>query len=487
MEGYEGAIVLDPTPGIYLDDPIAVMDYASLYPSSIIEKNCSHETQIEDMSLIEKFTENEDYYKVTYENWVYRLKGKGNTVDKVIHETEKEKTCYFLTHEFMEKHGLGSKGIIPKVLEHLLEARKATKKRMKAEPDEFKYKVLDGLQLAYKVTANSVYGQLGARTSTVYKMNLAACTTAIGRSRINDASRGIEKWAEDAGRDKPEVIYGDTDSIFVKFSRQKEGELLVGKEALRDSIACGISAGKYITDMIHEEQGHGQQVLEYEKTFWPFILISKKRYTGDKYEFNTEDCKRTSMGIVLKRRDNAPIVKYVFGNVIEIIMMEKDFEKAKAWLIDTLQNIRSGHFDLSKFIITKSLRGYYKNPKQIAHKVLADRMAERDPGNKPKSNDRIPYAYIKLDEEITKDTKNPYKRGKRKGLARDIHVMQGDRIEHVDYIRLHNKVLDYDFYITNQIMNPVKQVLDLHMDPKETESLFAEIIAKIDKDKEKKI
>jgi len=472
MEGYEGAIVLEPTPGIYLDDPIAVMDYASLYPSSIIEKNCSHETQIEDMSLIETFTENEDYYKVTYENWVYRLKGKGNTVDKVIHETEKEKTCYFLTHKFMEKHGLGSKGIIPKVLEHLLQARKATKKRMKAEPDEFKYKVLDGLQLAYKVTANSVYGQLGARTSTVYKMNLAACTTSSGRSRINDASRGVVSWAEDAGREAPEVIYGDTDSIFVKFSRQRDGQLLAGKEALQDSIDCGIAAGDYITKMIHREQGHAQQVLEYEKTFWPFILISKKRYTGDKYELNTEDCKRTSMGIVLKRRDNAPIVKYVFGNVIEIIMMEKDFSKAKAWLVDTLQKIRLGEFDLSKFIITKSLRGYYKNPKQIAHKVLADRMTERDPGNKPRSNDRIPYAYIKLDEKLTKDSTNPYKSGPREGDARDIHVMQGDRIEHVDYIRSEKKELDYNFYITNQIMNPVKQVLDLHMDPKETAGLF---------------
>ena len=50
--------------------------------------------------------------------------------------------------------------------------------------------------------------------------------------------------------------------------------------------------------------------------------------------------------------------------------------------------------------------------------------------------------------------------------------MQGDRIEHVDYIRDNQKTLDYDFYITNQIMNPVKQVLDLVMDPKETEALF---------------
>ena len=126
-------------------------------------------------------------------------------------------------------------------------------------------------------------------------------------------------------------------------------------------------------------------------------------------------------------------------------------------------------FNLRFFIITKALRGYYKNPKQIAHKVLADRMSARDPGNKPKSNDRIPYAYIKLDDDILYDTDNPYKSGSRKGQPRLRNIMQGERIEHIDYIEETNRNsskkkihLDYEFYITNQIMNPVKQVLDLN-------------------------
>ena len=471
MMGYEGAIVLDPKPGIYLDDPIAVMDYASLYPSSIIEKNLSQETQIVDEELLESL-DPDDYHTIEYENWVYRLKGKGDAVEKVKDENEPIKTCYFLKPEFMQRHDMGDKGIIPKVLEHLLEARKDTKKRMKAEKDDFKYKVLDGLQLAYKVTANSVYGQLGARTSTIFKMNIAACTTAIGRERIGDAERGVKRWALSENIVEPDVVYGDTDSIFVKFSREKDGRILEGKEALGWCIECGEKAGAYITEMIHQEQGHTKQVLEYEKTFWPFILISKKRYTGDKYEFDTESCKRNAMGIVLKRRDNAPIVKHVFGNVIEIIMMDRDFEKAKQWLIDTLKDIKDGQYDISHFVITKALAGYYKNPQQIAHKVLADRMAERDPGNKPRANDRIPYAYIKLSDHLLYDSDNPYKSGKRKGQKRARNVMQGDRIEHLDYIQDNQIDLDYNFYITNQIMNPVKQVLDLVMDPTETEALF---------------
>ena len=471
MDGYEGAIVLDPTPGIYTE-PVAVLDYGSLYPSSILEKNVSHETLIEDISMLDKIGE-ENYHTITYDNWVYKGKGKGDTIEKVIDENEKVKTCYFIKPAFLEKNGEEPMGIVPAVLSEVLGARKATKKLMKKETNEFKYKILDGLQLAYKVTANSVYGQLGAKTSTVFKMNLAACTTSIGRERLTvDATQGVKDWAIKEGYEEPQIVYGDTDSVFVKFScKNKDGILLKDEEALQHTIDCGLSAEKFIQDKMNRE-GKQPQVLEYEKTFWPFILISKKRYTGDKYEFDIINKKRTAMGIVLKRRDNAPIVKYVFGHVIEKIMIDRDFELMIEWLKMTLSDIRNGKFNLQDFIITKSLRGYYKNPKQIAHKVLADRMAERDPGNKPKSNDRIPYAYIKLSDDKIYDYDNPYKSGIRKGQPRMKNVMQGDRIEHEEYIRKHNLKLDYEFYITNQIMNPVKQVLDLHLDPSETEKIF---------------
>ena len=505
IRGYEGAIVLDPTPGIYLDDPITVLDYASLYPSSIIEKNISHETFIEGgQSFIDKmgWILDKDYHEIEYDNWIYKGKGKGDSVEKLLDKDNPKIKCYFLTKDFMKRNNMVEnpvgepKGIIPAVLDHLLSARTETKKRMKKEPDEFKKKVLDGLQLAYKVTANSVYGQLGARTSTIFKLELAACTTSVGRERLTiDATNGVEDWAKSGGYQKPTVVYGDTDSVFVKFSRiNKEGILLEGKEALAHSIKCGQEAGEFIKNLMNKE-GKQPQVLEYEKTFWPFILISKKRYTGDKYEFEPNNAKRTSMGIVLKRRDNANIVKYVFGHVIEKIMIDKDFGATVIWLKKTLEEIRTGKFPISYFVISKSLRGYYKNPQGIAHKVLADRMAERDPGNKPKSNDRIPYVYQIVDDKpiITgykmknvKKENGKYKNGKIKYKQirepdennpkyKKKNILQGDRIEHIDFMIKNKLKIDYEFYITNQIMNPVKQVLDLEMDPKETEKLFLKV------------
>ena len=77
-------------------------------------------------------------------------------------------------------------------------------------------------------------------------------------------------------------------------------------------------------------------VLEYEKTYWPFLILTKKKYVGNKYEFNPDKYKQDCMGVVLKRRDNAPIVKYVYGNIIEKIMVDRNYDKALKWLYMTL-------------------------------------------------------------------------------------------------------------------------------------------------------
>ena len=478
-DGFEGAIVLEPKPGIYSDDPISVLDYASLYPSSIIEKNLSHETYIgteEDIKnnpeiskVIDDIGGYDKCWGIEYDDYIYEMKGK--TVHKKKAETKTK--CYFVKNKRTDDGKVirESMGIIPIVLQTLLDQRKATRKKIRETTDDNKKKVLDGFQLAYKVTANSVYGQMGAKTSPIFFKKIAACTTAIGRERIDDASIGVKEWAKEKGYHEPEIVYGDTDSVFVKFSRKHKdtGKVLEGKDALRYCIDCGVESGEWVT----KNKLYDPQDLEYEKTFYPFILISKKRYTGDKYELDHEKPKeRTSMGIVMKRRDNAPICKYVFGNVIEIIMNKRSVDLAIQWLKTTLTKIKNGEMNESFFVISKSLRGFYKNPEGIAHKVLADRMAERNPGDKPKPNDRIPYAYIKLKDTELYDYNNLFKSGPRKGKPRPKKILQGNRIEHPDYIKEKNLKLDYGFYISNQIMNPVKQVLDLEKDENVTKEFF---------------
>jgi DNA polymerase elongation subunit (family B) len=212
------------------------------------------------------------------------------------------------------------------------------------------------------------------------------------------------------------------------------GTRIVGKKALELTIDLAKEAGALATKYLKAPHD-----LEYEKTFMPFVLLSKKRYVGMLYEEDPDKCKRKAMGLVLKRRDNAPVVKEVYGGVIDIIMHDQDFDKAIQFTRQMLQDTIDGKIPMDKLVFSKSLRSGYKNPKQIAHKVLADRIGKREPGNKPRPGDRVAFAYIQT-------------KGKK---------LQGERIETPEYIKEHGLKLDYGFYISNQIMKPIQQIFAL--------------------------
>jgi DNA polymerase elongation subunit (family B) len=681
-EGYEGAIVLDPKCDLYLDNPVACVDYASLYPSSMISENLSHDSKVwtkeydlagnlikngewgekdENGNFIYDNLPGYEYVNITYDTFKYVRKSPKAAAEKVKSGT---KICRFA--QFPE-----GKAIMPSILEELLMARKSTRKMIPQEKDEFMKNVLDKRQLGYKVTANSLYGQCGAKTSTFYEKDIAACTTATGRLLLTYAKKIIEECYGDAICNtvkhgpvltKAEYIYGDsvanytpvyikhnqkievitieklakkygndnwvvcnevgkqekefceltyietwtekgwtklhrvirhilaphkkmvrvvtptsivdvtddhslllkdgkeispndvkigtellhhklpfvsnpekyiinifdlsmpekqiemarfiayyqgmgvytkiikvngsdtpnlykvdlinkyliderdiknskivnnlyeisyegyvydlttdnhhfaagvgnmivhnTDSVFFTFNLQTpEGKPIRGKEALEITIELAQEAGHLASSYLK-----GPHDLEYEKTFMPFCLLSKKRYVGMLYETDPNKCKRKEMGIVLKRRDNAPIVKDIYGGIIDILMKEQNISRAIEFLQNSLQNIVDEKYPMDKLIITKSLRSGYKNPQSIAHKVLADRMTARDPGNKPSSGDRIPFVYI--------NTTNK-------------KALQGEKIETPNFIKENGLKIDYSFYITNQIMKPVQQVFAL--------------------------
>ena len=453
-EGYEGAIVLEPKTNLYLDDPVACVDYSSLYPSSMISENLCHSSKVwtKEYDLegnLIKETGDEDYdnlpnyeyVDVDYETFKYVRKTPKAAATKVKTGT---KRCRFAQYPNNEK------AILPAVLSELLAARKATKKLKAKESNPFMANVYDKRQLSIKLTANSLYGQTGARTSTFYEPDVAASTTATGRKLLTYAKRVIEEVYGDTimeskkyGKVKSNAkyIYGDTDSVFFCFYfTDLDGKAIKGYKALDLTIELAQEVGEVATMFLKNPHD-----LEYEKTFLPFCLLSKKRYVGILHELDPDKGKTKSMGIVLKRRDNAPIVKDVYGGIIDILMKDKDITKAILYLQRCLQNIVDEKCGMEKLIITKSLRSTYKNPDQIAHKVLADRIAKRDPGNKPKSGDRIPFVYVV----------HPDKKAK-----------QGEKIELPNYILENKKTMriDYAHYISNQIMKPVLQVFALVLD-----------------------
>lgn len=617
-DSYEGAEVLEPTPAIFLNDPVSVLDYSSLYPSSMIGSNISHDSIIKESKyqgesgakLLEEM--GIKFEDVSYDNYINKLVGK--TWKKSIVKENPVVTCRFIQPTLNEDGSIdnSSRGILPRILMKLLKARKDTRNQIKTEKDAFRRSVLDGLQLAYKVTANSLYGGVGAEVSSLYYKDIAASTTAIGRrhlhlakdyvkehfptaeivygdsvtgytpitikykgrviiEKIEDVAKrfGEDKWLNciEPGKQDKEAcelddcytwtskgwtkLYRVIRHILVKEKKiirvlthtgcvdvtddhsliLKSGveispnDLRVGDELLQRDIEFGheITAGSssyyvkkqvkflknnyktngivislsnivyegYVYDLTtdnHEFQaGVGNIIvhntdsifvnfkpensgkegiqesidrsveveegiqkflayphkLEYEKTFWPFILLRKKGYIGNKYEFDLERYYQTSMGVVTKRRDNAGIVKYVYDGIIKRIINNRDIEGAVRFLLTTVDDILEGKFPLQYFIITKRLNAVYANPAAIVHKALADRMGDRDPGNKPQSNDRIPFVYIQ--------TKVAPK-------------LQGDRVEHPEFIVKNKLKIDYLFYITNQVSKPVCQVMGLALE-----------------------
>lgn len=654
---YEGAIVFEPEPTVEYE-ALAVNDYASLYPSSIIEMNMSHETKVR----LDKYDNMEDtkYYNANFRDHDGSIQHR----------------------RFAQKEKMG---VIPTILTNLLKERLIVKKQLKTEKNYFTAKILDGKQLALKVTANSLYGALGADTSPILDRDIAACTTSIGRERLILAKNFVEnivpgffnglKYAwlkgnesvanqlismEVNSRDEklierlkkfithsikdytfqPIVRYGDTDSIFTCYrfrenvKRIKDGDSLkLWKEIIKfahklivqfipneyrdiwntlylkyydDNMIISLSLPKgpdYIEPPSHYknvppveerleqfllkymEEGFlswlwilqdiftkqyidikvkenmiesklfkaGQQMIEriklvpeeltdevkysivtfvktfittklreyiiqpywdiendrkitriylykngvkiidkrcleltiemgilagefikkhlpfphdckYEKTFWPFLILTKKRYVGNKYEEDPDKYKQDYNGIVLKRRDNAPIVKEICGGIINRLINEKDPIQAKEFTIDCMRKMFNSEYNIKYFLTSKTLKmkESYVDWTKIAHCVLAERIAIRTPGNSPQSGDRIEFAAV-----VMPDLKK--------------NALQGERIETPEYISTNNLKLDYEFYMTNQIMNPSLQFLSLVIP--NAKSIFDEFKLKIENEK----
>jgi DNA polymerase elongation subunit (family B) len=450
-EGYEGAIVLKPLSGIYMDDePVAALDFSSLYPSSIISENLSHDSVVwvKDYDLKGNFVqlkEGSDQYD-NLPGWDY-LEVDYDILRPDPADTRKHprlipqgrRVCRYAQSKVYKE-----KSTLPKILMKLLSQRKATRKMAEKETDEFKCALLDAQQLAYKLTANSLYGQLGSNTSKIRRKCIAASTTGHGRQQLLFSKACIEQaYGPAAGDPRCEAIavYGDTDSVFISF-RPKDpatGVRLTGRTAQEAAKALAMEAGAKISGALKPPHD-----FEFDKMFRCFCLLSKKRYVGDMTEggLEEEDYHRKAMGIAIKRRGNAPIVKYVYGGALEHILSKRDIVGAFHFVRQATKEFLAGAFSMNRLVITKALRAEYACAPP-AHKVLADRIGKRDPGNKPASNDRIPFVYV----APPKGQKPP--------------ALQGDRIETPTFIRENNLKPDYAFYVTNQIAKPVSELFGI--------------------------
>lgn len=345
---YTGATVIEPSKGYY-NIPITTLDFSSLYPSIMQAHNLCYTTLLR---AKEKAQLNPDDYIVT------------PTGDMFVKASVR-------------------KGLLPRILDSLLSARRNAKAAMKVETDPFKRSVLDGRQLALKISCNSVYGFTGAQVGKLPCLEISSSVTGFGRMMIDQTKNHVEKkyTIENGYATNASVIYGDTDSVMINF----------GVKTVEESMELGREAASFVSD-----QFPYPIKLEFEKVYFPYLLISKKRYAGLYFSSSAKvhdkmDCK----GIETVRRDNAPLTANLINNCLKKLLIDRDPDSAIAFAKQTISDLLCNRIDISQLIITKELtRTKEQYAAKQAHVELAERMRKRDAGSAPQLGDRVPYVII---------------------------------------------------------------------------------------------
>ena len=316
---YKGAIVVEPKKGIH--ENVAVLDFRSLYPTIIVSHNVSPELL------------------------------------NCNHQECKEKNT---APETKNHFCLKKVGFVPKNLKLLIDRRKELKERMKKVPkDSPEYKILDNEQYATKIISNAMYGYFGFIGARWYKKECGEATAAWGRHYI----KKIMQMAQEEGL---EIIYGDTDSIFVK----KDG---FGLKEIEE-------VAKKFVDKVNRELP-GIIELEFRGVYLRGIFVSREKgESGAKKRYALLDVSGNLevRGFETVRRDWCKLAKETQRKVLEIVLKEKDPKKAVEFVLETIKRVRDGKVDIEELTIYEQITRPLSQYEQIGpHVKAAMRARER--------------------------------------------------------------------------------------------------------------
>ncbi|WP_445475115.1 DNA-directed DNA polymerase [Methanococcoides methylutens] len=417
-ENLKGGAVLEPEKGLH--ENVIVMDYKSLYPTIMMAHNLCYTTVVKPGTYPE-----ED---------IIRSPSKGEFVKPEIF-----------------------KGVVPSVLEHLLDQRTKTKQLMKKASDEGEYRVLDATQLALKILLNSFYGYSGYARARLYSLQMANSVTSIGRGNIartedivcnkigsiilRDNVAYLKDEIGDTREDdkivKLSVAYGDTDSVFVHCKNDCDEEFAEDEFSLEDSALVGRKVASIVTASLPDPME-----LEFEAAAKRVLLIAKKRYAQWIFEPTNDGWKDSIKvkGLETVRRDWCELTSKMLNRVLELVLKEGDIDGSVRHVRELVDRVRN--LDVQKdadivedLVLTKSFSkspSSYKNKQP--HLTVVENIQRRT-GVRPAIGERIPFV-------ITAG----------KGLF-------VDRAEDPEYVREHNITLDVDYYIQKQMLPPVERIL----------------------------
>mmetsp|Transcript_121587 Transcript_121587/g.189883 ORF Transcript_121587/g.189883 Transcript_121587/m.189883 type:complete len:1100 (-) Transcript_121587:165-3464(-) len=403
---FEGATVLEPSAGFYRS-PVAVLDFASLYPSIMMAHNICYSTMLG--AGRERLSDAPKHCRAPARN-------DG--------EDEPGQTVCFVDSSVR-------KGLLPSILEHLIAARKIAKKQLAAcgPEEDTKRKVLNGRQLAIKLSANSVYGFTGALNGPLPCLEVARSVTAYGREMIQGTKKLIEDhfvqskgYAYDA-----KVLYGDTDSVMVRFGSDD----LTMEDAMKLSKEAASLCSAAFPDPVH---------LEFEKVYRPYLLMAKKRYAGLAWSSCDSTPSLETKGIETVRRDWSDLVRQGLEQTLQLLMRPDNTdgkEHAVAYVKTLCEDLRQNTTDFRSLVISKSL-GREEYAAKTPHTELAEKLKKRDPSTAPRVGDRISYLV----------------------LAGAAKAKVYERVEDPIYALEHDMPIDAEYYLENQLKQPLIRVFE---------------------------
>ncbi|KAJ4417028.1 DNA polymerase zeta [Neurospora sp. IMI 360204] len=405
-------LVMEPLSAFY-SSPLLVLDFQSLYPSVMIA------------------------YNYCYSTFLGRIVSWRGTNKMGFMDYKRQEGLLSLLKDYINIAPNGMmytkphirKSLLAKMLTEILETRIMVKSGMKQDKDDKALQqLLNNRQLALKLLANVTYGYTSASFSGRMPCSeIADSIVQTGRETLERAIafiHSVQKW--DA-----EVVYGDTDSLFVYLKgRTREQAFDIGQE---------------IADAVTKMNPRPVK-LKFEKVYHPCVLIAKKRYVGYKYESRDQTVPEfDAKGIETVRRDGTPAEQRIEEKALKILFETADLSQVKSYFQEQCHKIMRGAVSVQDFCFAREVKlGTYSTSGRggpaPAGALIATKKMREDARAEPQYGERVPYVV----------------------MAGAPGMRLVDRcVEPEELLNNSHATLDADYYINKNIIPPLERIFNL--------------------------
>lgn len=468
---YAGAYVFEPVPGMY--ENVVPFDFASLYPSTIIAYNIDYATMVTDNVNVDDDACHvffwEDHISCEHDPRVVRL---AETTDRVERANIKKKlTKHVICARRKFKFLKSPEGVLPSIIRNCLNARRETRRQLAFVPKTSSdWTILNQRQLAYKISANSIYGFTGIGSKGMLPLvPLAMCITQRGRENVKRAAEEMSK------RFGALVLYGDTDSNYVTFPNL---------DSTVDVWDLSVRAASEISALFPQPME-----LEFEETIYSqFLILAKKKYVFRKMNRDgVVDKEIGKIGVVLNRRDNCKFIRDVYAATVDWVFENARLKQRSCLMNDTCKcslcivyrlvqefdRLETRRVTVGDLTMTKGCRDYGDSDDPVENHLGAykiRKLPDEPEAKMIKLGTRSEAEFYASQLPAVAQLK---KRMERRGLpvtegsrvefviVRYGGAKQGDNIEAVDYFLEFSNVLQLDtLYYMNLLVAPLDQILE---------------------------